>query len=242
MAARTVVTKEKTASYYETKDALLSGRSNQKVRTRQDLVDAARELVMQGKLPTVIEVAHAAKVSPATAYRYFPDQLRLLGEALKENGPYQRARMPVSEMDPELSPIERITLAADGFYSQAQEREKLIRAVMAISLLKTIDGTVSRKEAVSVRPGLRRLWIDKAMAPEQRTMDPAEIRRLKLALSVLISSEALVALKDINGISGPEAVEICTWACRTLVEAVVPGAKKPGVREGAKKKVPVGAA
>ena len=217
--------KKTTAVSYKSSGELMSGRSNQKVRTRQDLVSAARDLVLKGQLPTVIEVAEAAKVSPATAYRYFPDQLRLLGEALKETGPFLRSRVP-AEIDVKLSPQDRISMAADGFYSQAIEREKLIRAVMALSLLKSIDGTVTRKEAVSVRPGLRRIWIDKALAPEQASMPPAEIRRLKLALSVLISSEALVSLKDISGISSQEAYEICEWACRTLVGAVVPKAKK----------------
>jgi AcrR family transcriptional regulator len=213
---------------YKSADALLSGRANQKVRTRQDLIDAARDLVLKGKLPTVIEVAVEAKVSPATAYRYFPDQLRLLGEALKDSGPFLRARVPSGEMDPNLSAAERITLAAEGFYGQAMEREKLIRAVMALSLLRSIDGSVSRKEAVSVRPGLRRIWVDKALAVEQKTMATADLRRLKLVLTVLISSEALVCLQDISGTSKEEAKDLCAWACRTLVDAVVPESSKGG--------------
>lgn len=225
--------KKKRQISYKNNDALMAGRSNQKVRTRQDLIAAARDLVLKGQLPTVIEVAEAAKVSPATAYRYFPDQLRLLGEALKESGPFLRSRVPPGDVDPGLSPQQRIMVAVDGFYGQAMEREKLIRAVMALSLLKSIDGSVSRKEAVSVRPGLRRIWIDKALEVEQGTMVPAEIRRLKLALSVLISSEALVCLQDINGITKAEAKEICGWACRTLVDAVVPS-RTPALA-GAKK-------
>jgi AcrR family transcriptional regulator len=228
--------KKKKAISYKSAAALMVGRSNQKVRTRQDLIAAARDLVLMGQLPTVIEVAHAAKVSPATAYRYFPDQLRLLGDALKDAGPFQRARVPQGELDNSLSAHDRITQAAEGFYAQALEREKLIRAVMALSLFKSIDGTVSREEAVSVRPGLRRIWIDKALGPEQRNMDPADIRRLKLVLSVLISGEALVSLQDISGISGAEAKELCVWACQTLVDAVVPGASKPArVLVGAEK-------
>lgn len=223
------VRKQKPRNSYKTADALATGRTNQKVRTRQDLIVAARDLVLKGQLPTVAEVARAAKVSPATAYRYFPDQLRLLGEALKDAGPFQRARVPEGEMDPALDARERITLAAEGFYAQAQERERMIRAVLAISLLRTVDGSVSREDAVSVRPGLRRIWIDKALAPEQRAMPSEEIRRLKLALSVLISGEALVSLQDLNGIGSQEAKEICIWACQALVSAVVP--PRPGTQQ-----------
>jgi AcrR family transcriptional regulator len=207
---------------YKSPDALNSGRSNQKARTRQALVAAARDLVLEGKLPTVIEAAQAAQISTATAYRYFPDQLRLLGEALKDAGPFMRSRVP-GDIDQSEPATQRITIAAEGFFRQAMEREKLIRAVMALSLLHTIDGSMPREEAIAVRPGLRRIWIEKALATEARLLPAAKFRRLKLALNVLISSEALTALKDMCGISGEEAMEVCSWASRTLVTAVLQG-------------------
>ena len=61
------------------------GRINQKRRTRAAIVAAAAELVRQGKSPTVAEVADAALVSRATAYRYFPSQEYLLAEAALES-------------------------------------------------------------------------------------------------------------------------------------------------------------
>jgi AcrR family transcriptional regulator len=57
-----------------------AGRVNQKRRTRAAIVAAAVELVEQGQSPTVAEVADAALVSRATAYRYFPTQEYLLFE------------------------------------------------------------------------------------------------------------------------------------------------------------------
>src|SRR5437773_1158752 len=64
-----------------------TGRQNQKQRTRNAIVSTARDLVRQGRLPSVAEVAEAALISPATAYRYFPDQLSLLRAALQEAKP-----------------------------------------------------------------------------------------------------------------------------------------------------------
>ena len=49
-------------------------RANQKERTRAALVDAAKALVRAGAPPTVAEAAERARVSRATAYRYFPTQ------------------------------------------------------------------------------------------------------------------------------------------------------------------------
>ena len=57
------------------------GRANQRRRTRKDLLQAAARLIKEGRPPTLEEVAEAALVSRATAYRYFPNIDALLAEA-----------------------------------------------------------------------------------------------------------------------------------------------------------------
>ena len=59
----------------------LTGRRNQKARTREALITAARTLLADGTTPTVEEAAAAATVSRTTAYRYFPNQRALIGAA-----------------------------------------------------------------------------------------------------------------------------------------------------------------
>src|SRR5690606_31559541 len=56
----------------------MTGRSEQKMRTRRALVDAARELLAEGATPRVEDAAERAQVSRTTAYRYFPNQRALL--------------------------------------------------------------------------------------------------------------------------------------------------------------------
>src|SRR5579871_3348380 len=56
------------------------GRESQKNRTRKELVAAASELMRAGRHPTVTDVAEAAGISRATAYRYFPTQELLWAE------------------------------------------------------------------------------------------------------------------------------------------------------------------
>ncbi|MDX6280359.1 MAG: hypothetical protein QOH03_1430 [Kribbellaceae bacterium] len=51
----------------------MSGRAQQKHRTRQALLDAYFALLREGgESPTVAQVAEKAGISVATAYRYFP--------------------------------------------------------------------------------------------------------------------------------------------------------------------------
>src|SRR5215208_1615791 len=56
--------------------------SNVRRRTRRAMIEAATRLVREGASPSVTEVADAAGVSRATAYRYFPTQESLLAEVL----------------------------------------------------------------------------------------------------------------------------------------------------------------
>ena len=59
-----------------------SGRTAQKARTRNALLDAARDLLaLNGEVPTVEDAAAAASISRTTAYRYFPSQAALLAAA-----------------------------------------------------------------------------------------------------------------------------------------------------------------
>lgn len=218
--------------YLDGMEAASSGRQNQRERTRRAIVGAAAALIEAGRLPSMPEVAAEALVSTATAYRYFPDQLSLLSAALQDG--FGSMREQFAPAIPEGgSPADRVATATSRLYRLLLDREPLIRAVMALSLLRTVDGTTPRADAVGVRPGFRREWIDEALRPAEDRTDPVVLRRLKLALGVVIGPEALVALEDTLGVSEAEALAVCEWMARTLTtvalaEAVsVPRATAP---------------
>src|SRR5688500_14879509 len=75
-------------------------RENQKARTRAALVAAAADLLREGAAPTVPEAAERARVSRATAYRYFPTQDALLLE--------------VSGISRSVAPVEEMLAESDG--------------------------------------------------------------------------------------------------------------------------------
>ena len=139
-----------------------AGRQNQKQRTRNAIVATARDLVSQGKLPSVAEVAEAALVSPATAYRYFPDQLSLLRAALQEALPRdEEIATPIHEETADVA--ERVARATTAFLRLTLKRESLVRAVMALSLLQSVEAPANRQEAAALRPGYRLAWIAEAL-------------------------------------------------------------------------------
>jgi AcrR family transcriptional regulator len=197
-----------------------AGRQNQKQRTRNAIVATARDLVSQGKVPSVAEVAEAALVSPATAYRYFPDQLSLLRAALQEALPRdEEIATPIHDETADVA--ERVAHATTAFLRLTLKRESLVRAVMALSLLQSVEAPANRQEAAALRPGYRLAWIAQALAPLEGRIDADALRRLRNALAVVVSSEALIALQDVSSLDAEEAVDICVWAARTLVQATV---------------------
>jgi AcrR family transcriptional regulator len=195
------------------------GRQNQRERTRRAIVAAAARLIEEGTLPSTAEVAEAALVSPATAYRYFPDNLSLLSAALQDASGLAARFEP--DFDEQGDPLARVETAATSFLERVAARERLVRAVMALSLMRSVDDTTSTREAASARPGFRREWIDQAVRPLEKQIPPAGMRRLKLALGVVLGPESLIALKDVMGADAEEAVETCRWMATSLTLAAL---------------------
>ncbi len=127
---------------------------------------------------------------------------------------------------------ERVTRATTAFLHLILKRESLVRAVMALSLLQSVEAPANRQEAVALRPGYRLAWIAEALAPLAGRIDADALRRLTNALAVVVSSEALIALQDVCGLDAEKAVDICAWAARTLVQAVVSNHTGEAERKG----------
>src|SRR5918912_1223142 len=108
---------------------LRTGRTSQKVRTRDALIAAARQLLAEGVIPTIEEAASEASVGRTTAYRYFPNGRALLA-----------ATFPEIEMDsllgaePPEDPLARLEIVAEGLTRQLLEYEPELRAQLRLAL------------------------------------------------------------------------------------------------------------
>jgi AcrR family transcriptional regulator len=174
------------------------GRANQKTRTRRAIVEACRELVRTGSDVTMPEVAKRALVSEATAYRYFPDLVSLLGETIDGLWPSSaEALQPVASSS---DPVERVAFACEFLLRGVLSYQGAVRAM--------ISGTITRPGLAAIRPGIRFGLIDYALAPFERDFAASDGRlaQLKRDLAVVISAEALFTLTDQCGLSPDAAI------------------------------------
>jgi AcrR family transcriptional regulator len=191
-----------------------AGRANQKLRTRNAIVQAAAELSLTGREVTMPEVAKAALVSEATAYRYFPDLASLLREAIAGQLPTAaEALEPVVGSE---DPVQRVAAATEFLLRHVLARQGVVRAMIA--------ATVIRPAEAAARPGLRFGLIDYALSPLAETLgtaDPAALTQLKHDLAVVISAEALFSLTDLHGLNPEDAIASVVHTATTLTRAVL---------------------
>ena len=190
------------------------GRVNQKQRTRAAILAAARDLITGSTEVTMPAVARAALVSEATAYRYFPDLVSLLREAV--DGTWPSPAEALASASQSTDPVERIAAGTERLLRHVQAYQGAVRAMIA--------ATVVRPGSAAVRPGHRLSIIDHALAPLESTLgrhDPEAFRQLKRELGIVVSAEALFTLTDLYELSPDEAIASAVCAARTITAAAV---------------------
>ena len=175
------------------------GRVDQKRRTRQALVAAARELVARGETPSVDAAAEAALVSRATAYRYFPNQAALLAAAHPETG--ATSLLP---NDPPDEVEARLDLVIGSYVRTNLENEEQQRTMLRLSL----GADRELRSQLPLRQGRAIGWIEEALAPLAESMTEDEVHRLAIAIRSATGIESMAWLIDVAGVPRDEVTEI----------------------------------
>jgi AcrR family transcriptional regulator len=189
-----------------------TGRVQQKARTRAALISAARALLAEGGTPAIEQVAAAAGLSRATAYRYFPSQDELLVATYPEV-----AERSLLGKDPPADAAARLEIVAEAIARTAIEHEPELRAMLRLSL-----GTEAPSPGdLPFRVGRRITWVSDALAPLRGTLPEADLQRLVLAIASAVGIDALVWLTDIAGLTRAEASDVMCWSARALLQAAL---------------------
>ena len=190
----------------------LGGRTQQKQRTRQALIAAARDLVTDGVTPTIEDAAVAASISRTTAYRYFPNQAALLVAAHPEIE--ADSLLPEHPSD---DPAQRLDAVIDAFNRLIIDTEPQQRTMLRLSL----EPDRTRQSPQLLRQGRAIRWIEEALAPLRNQMPEVELQRLVLAIRSATGIETLVWLTDVAGLTRDEATDVMRWSAAALLRSAL---------------------
>ena len=197
------------------------GRINQRQRTRKDLLAAAARLLRDGRTPDMDEVAAAAMVSRATAYRYFPSVESLLVEApIDGEVPDPREIFSTDDDDDDDDdPAQRVDRAEAALHAMMYRNEAQLRVMLAASLERKSRGPAT--DGIPVRQNRRTPLIDAALAPARKRFTKPAYDKLRAALALIFGTESMIVFSDVLRLDERTARKVKSWAARALVQAAL---------------------
>ena len=190
-----------------------TGRVRQKRRTRQALLQAARELLRTGAQPTIQDVADHASISRATAYRYYSNTETLLQEAVLDGIAQHIGSLQIAGSARSDATLEaRLEAVVGDVVDMVLENEALFRAYLR---------TVAAGEDGKARGGRRIGWLSDALGKDRARLPQAIADRLVFALCLLTGIETVVVAKDICRLTDRQIRDYCRWTARTLLKGAL---------------------
>jgi len=193
------------------KEYIASGRQNQKLLTRQKILETARQLMANGRDYTLEDVAKEANISRATIYRYYSHADLLSAEAV----------LDIQASTPELvyeglksnTTGDKILEVQDFYNSLALNNEAAFRKYLSIVVNN------SGKEGVRGRRRVKTLQM--VLGGDPPLLSKEEAKLLLDVSSVLMGMEPLVVAKDVCGLSDAEAKKTLRWGLQMMLKGVL---------------------
>ena len=189
----------------------MATRTNQRARTRQAIMDATADLLDEGRAdPSMDEIAERARVSRATAYRYFDSAPDVVWQVFADRG------LPTVE--------ETFAGAGDDVVERVARAERVIngylfgdpdgaRAFERAVLDRTLRGTGAPDD----RAARRMAYIDAALEPLAPHLAPDDLERVRNALALTMGSQVVPALLDTCRLDEATARRVTGFAGRAIV-------------------------
>ncbi|AJJ05444.1 TetR/AcrR family transcriptional regulator [Yersinia pseudotuberculosis] len=201
-----------------------------RARTRRLLIDTAMSMYERGAFPSITEVASAAQLSRATAYRYFPTQSALVSAMVDESlGPI----LAWQPTQPDAR--QRIAELLSFAYPRMLQHEGVLRAALHLSLQQwadarssdsnnnsndsnnnSNDSNNSSNEEKLIRGNRKRL-LKLAVEPLEGTLAPEALQRVIHAFSLIYGSEVFMVLKDIWHLDEAGIQDVTQWMGKAIL-------------------------
>ena len=207
---------------FQSTDTNTKSEHGPRARTRRLMVTTASRLMQAGLTPSVSEVAEAAEVSRATAYRYFPNQTALVHAVVDEAlGPILKWKGKTQDAE------QRILDLFENALPRISEFEATFKAALRLSLEQAAQDGPTGEQPRFTR-GHRRELLNDALAPLRGQLPDEDLDRLAQALSLIFGVEVYTVLKDIWDLSDIQSSKVAKWAACALVRSAI---AETGARE-----------
>ncbi|CQI00377.1 TetR family transcriptional regulator [Yersinia enterocolitica] len=183
-----------------------------RARTRRLLIDTAMSMYEQGAFPSITEVANAAQLSRATAYRYFPTQSALVSAMVDES------LGPILAWQPTQSDArQRIAELLSFAYPRMLQHEGVLRAALHLSLQQWADNRSNPNNEEKLIRGNRKRLLKLAVEPLEGKLTPAALQRVIHAFSLIYGSEVFMVLKDIWHLDDAGIQDVTQWMGKAIL-------------------------
>jgi AcrR family transcriptional regulator len=201
----------------------MTGRVNQKLRTRRELLRGARELMKLGEPVTVAAAAKHVGISTATSYRYFsdPDTMKLEAVIEMDLGEAGNFIEDLSATFEDMADVsDRVVEAHRLMIDFVRRNENPYRLFLAKGHEQVVSDPKRKKSPP--RGGRRVPMIELALAPVRSKMADDTFREAVLCLSAASGPEPYFVLKDLCGCSDADISRISERNLRVLVAELIP--------------------
>ncbi|WP_174848128.1 TetR/AcrR family transcriptional regulator [Yersinia artesiana] len=183
-----------------------------RARTRRLLIDTAMSMYEQGAFPSITEVANAAQLSRATAYRYFPTQSALVSAMVDESlGPI----LAWQPTQPDAR--QRIAELLSFAYPRMLQHEGVLRAALHLSLQQWADNRSNPNNEEKLVRGNRKRLLKLAVEPLEGKLPPEALQRVIYAFSLIYGSEVFMVLKDIWHLDDAGIQDVTQWMGKAIL-------------------------
>jgi AcrR family transcriptional regulator len=184
-------------------------------------------MIRRGHQPTIAEVAEAAGIHRATAYRYFPTPNALLEKTTELVGAADPEEMflGIKPEDPFAMMDAAVRTVSDFMFQQ----EAMLRNRVRVSVDRWFEeqGKVEPDHDF-IRQSYRFQHIDRAIDPLNDSISSEEFERLRFALTLVMGAEAMITMRDVCRLEPDEATDVMSWAAAALIHSALANGAIPG--------------